>query len=483
MPSASLPPDLSLVQLEQEASELRRGHRERRRSTAARIVAHLPRMNGQSLDSVLDRPLALADARLVVAREYGFDNWASLTDHARIADRIAPFKPNPHFDSAVAAMDSGDLKRLGELIASDRALVCARSNFDPPYGYFTGATLLHHVAGNPDRGRLAGHLASMPANVVEVARFLLDSGADVHALTLGPNPCDTMGLLITSKQASDAGASGPLIDLLLERGAKLDLKKPGALDAPLANHAPRAAERMIELGAKPDVLAAAALGRIDFLSAAFDGEGRLRVRPRRRGKTMTEPDAIGLAMLFAYVREQSDALDFLIEKDGNWNMIGVNNGTALHRAAGSGDLAMVKRLVKKGADLSNRNNPFTATPLSWAYHGKQDAVCQWIRAHCDVDLHDAVSFDLREHVEARLREDPKSVDMRIDHWQVPQSTPLFWAAMMNREQVAKLLLERGADPNILAGNGLTALDVALEKGAAGIVMLIEQNGGQRSADL
>ena len=62
---------------------------------------------------------------------------------------------------------------------------------------------------------------------------------------------------------------------------------------------------MIELGAKPDILAAAALGRMDLLRAAFDDDGNLRSRPRRHGKTMTERDAIGLAMLYAYVREQT----------------------------------------------------------------------------------------------------------------------------------------------------------------------------------
>jgi len=53
-----------------------------------------------------------------------------------------------------------------------------------------------------------------------------------------------------------------------------------------------------------------------------------------------------------------------------------------------------------------------------------------------------------------------SVNKRIDHWDIPQSTPLHWAAGLNREELAKLLLEKGADPNILAGDGLTALDVA-----------------------
>ena len=240
---------------------------------------------------------------------------------------------------------------------------------------------------------------------------------------------------------------------------------------------------MIELGAKVDVLAAAALGRMDLLRAAFNDEGRLRSRPRRLGKTMTERDAIGLAMLYAYVREQSDAVDFLLEKDGNWNMIGVNNGTALHRAAGVGDLAMVRRLVAKGADVNDRNNPFNATPMSWADHAEQKAVVEWMREHCVVDLHDAVSFDLRDHVEARLREHPASVNDRIDHWRIPQSTALHWAASMNREEMAKLLLERGADPNILAGNGLTALDLADERGSTGVAKWVERHGGKRSSEL
>src|SRR5262249_21279585 len=148
---------------------------------------------------------------------------------------------------------------------------------------------------------------------------------------------------------------------------------------------------------------------MDWLRAEFNAEGELRSSLCRGGKTMAARDAIGLALLFAYVRDQHEAVDFLIEKDGNWNMIGVNNGTALHRAAWDGDLAMVQRLVAKGADLSNRNNPYTATPLSWAHHNKQDAVCRWIEQHCDIDLHDAVSFGLGAQVEARLREDPQSV--------------------------------------------------------------------------
>src|SRR6185369_16616984 len=113
------------------------------------------------------------------------------------------------------------------------------------YGYFTAATLLHHVARNP------GRPLPVPANIVDSARLLLEAGADVDAATLGPNGGTTLGLVITSKQASDADVSGPLIDLLLQHGAKLHMegvarvasvgRRRGPLDAALMNHAPRAA--------------------------------------------------------------------------------------------------------------------------------------------------------------------------------------------------------------------------------------------------
>ena len=498
----SLPPRPDLTQLKLQARELRQSHRQGELSVAARIAAHHPRMKGLPLEAVLAKPLALADAQLVLAREYGFENWGVLKRRIELAKRVAKFKPHSRFHEALAALKAGDLERIRNLTAEDRQLVHARTNLDPRYGYFAGATLLHHVAGNP-----GGWEQPMPKNIVEIARALLDAGADVNAETLGPNGGTTMGLLITSKQASDANLSGPLIDLLLEYGARLDLtsaaevvpdwRERSTLDSALINHAPRAAEKLIELGAKPDICAAAALGRMDLLRDCFDGTGRLRLRSFRQGRVMTDRDAIGLALLFAYVRGQQQAVDFLLAKDGNWNITGVNNGTVLHRAAWEGDLPMVRRLVAKGADMSNRDNPFNSTPLSWAQHNKQDEVFQWMRTHCAIDLHEAVCFDLREHIEARLLEDPTSINRRLDQWEIPQCTPIHWAAWPHyedvdgrhshdesvRKELVKLLLDKGADPNIVAGNGCTALDIADAAHAPTIAALLEQYRAKRTRDL
>lgn len=480
MRTRSLPPRPNLAQLRLQANELHQEHRSRQLTAAARIGAHHPRFNGQPLQAVLDAAFALADAQLVVAREYGFDTWTRLKQHVNLADLVAQHRPHQRFEDAVAALDDGDVDRLRRLVSEDPTLVQARTNLDPPFHYFTGATLLHHVAGNPDRGRLDGTRPPLPRNSAALARVLLEAGADVNAVTLGPNGGDTMGLLVTSKQASDADVVGPLVDVLLEYGARIDLTSDGCLDASLANHAPRAAEKLIALGARPDVLAAAALGRMDLLRGFFDSDGRLLSSPRRHGKEIPARDAIGLALLYAYVRHQPAAVEFLLEKDGNWDMIGANNGTALHRAAFAGDLPMVQRLVERGASTGNRNNPFNSTPLAWADHNKQLATVEWLRGHSAIDLHDAVSFDFREHIDARLREDPACVNRRIDHWDIPLSTALHWAAATGHDEAARILLDNGADPNVLSGDGRTPLDVADANGAARVGALIEGRGGART---
>jgi hypothetical protein len=290
-----------------------------------------------------------------------------------------------------------------------------------------------------------------------------------------------MGLILTSQQASAAHLSAALIDVLRAHGAALDLTTPGVLDAPLSNHAPQAAQALIALGAPVDLCAAAALGDLARVEAAFDGRGHLRERLWRHGRELPAREAIGLALLFAYVNRQPHVVDALFERDGDWNAIGVLNGTAMHRAAWAGDLEMVQRLVARGADPSDRRNPFTATAFGWAVHNRQPAIADWLRSMGLVDLHDAVAHDLIDDVQARVHDDPDAANRRRDHWNIPDGTPLHWAAARNRPLIARILLAHGADPNRPDGRGRTPLDYAVEQDASAVAAILVGHGGRRSA--
>ena len=52
-----------------------------------------------------------------------------------------------------------------------------------------------------------------------------------------------------------------------------------------------------------------------------------------------------------------------------------------------------------------------------------------------------------------------------------------------RESLVRYLLDHGADPNIVAGDGYTPLDVARTAGAARIVALIRDRGGKSAEEL
>jgi hypothetical protein len=384
--------------------------------------------------------------------------------------------PPSAFDTARAALYAGDIARLRELVAADPLLLHLRTEAKPPFGYFSGATLLHHVAGNPGWDDPGG----FGAPTVAIAELLLTAGASPDEATLGPPASTTMGLVITSRQASDARVSAPLIATLRAHGATLDLETPGVLDAPLSNHAPRAAEAMIALGARVDLCAAAALGDLERVEAAFDAAGHLRERIWRDGRELPSAEAIGLALLFAYVNRQPHVVNALFARDGDWNAIGVLNGTALHRAAWDGDLPMVERLIAKGADPHDRRNPFTATPFGWAVHNRQTAVAAWLRSRGLVDLHDAVAHDLTDDVEARLREDPDAVNRQRDHWNIRGGTPLHWAAARNRPLLARLLLAHGALVNATDARGWTPLDYAAAQDATAVAAILQQHLGRRS---
>jgi hypothetical protein len=311
----------------------------------------------------------LADARLAVARSYGFADWPALAAHA--AEAARPDSAVAWFESAVDATVDGDLERLSRLLRAHPDLVRARSSrvthFDPPVH---GATLLHYVAANG----VEDHRQRTPPNAVEVATMLLEAGSEADALAdMYGGRCTTMSLLVSSAHPAAAGLQAALIDVLVDFSASVDGAGAGAWVSPLMTALTfgyrDAADALVRRGARVDRLAAAAgLGRLEEagrLLASADGDERHR--------------ALALAAQHGHV----DVVRLLLDagEDSNrYNPKGHHgHSTPLHQAALAGQLDVVRLLVERGARLDQRDTIYHGTPLGWAIHGARTDVADYLR--------------------------------------------------------------------------------------------------------
>jgi ankyrin repeat protein len=330
----TVPIGIDLDQYKTQAKELLKGARSGLREALARLQAYRRSDN-----------FKLADAQLVIARENGFPGWTR-------------FKEYLLFRNAVEALDSGDVPRLEALLNAHPALIRYRCRIGEWYenGYFAGATLLYHVAGNPDRGPL-------PRNILDVARLLVSRDFDSKTAEY------TIELLLTSKRASEAGVALPLIDLLVKAGAKFDLDAPDVLGMPLLNVAPATAEALVGRGAKMDIRHAAALSKIEVMKSLLAE----RVAP-----AMLEE-----ALAFACIRGQAEAAALLSEHGAKGDVLVTPGGqtprTALHEAANRGHVDIVKILLAKGANAFIVEPRWGGTPAGWAEHGGHAEIAAMLR--------------------------------------------------------------------------------------------------------
>ncbi|HMI58919.1 MAG TPA: hypothetical protein VK511_12775, partial [Gemmatimonadaceae bacterium] len=302
-----LPIGIDVEQYKRQAKELLKDARLGDADAEARLREHHPERERAAAVA----KLKLADAQLVIARERGFASWARFAEYL-------------HFRNAVAALDAGDVKRLESILDSHPMVMRYECRVGEWYesGYFSGATLLWHLAGNPIRGPL-------PPNIVEVAGVLVSRHFDRKAAEY------TIGLLLTSKQASEAEVALPLIDLLARTGAHFDVRSDDVLSAPLLNHAPETARALARRGAPMELRHAAALGEIDALS--------------RMLAARVAQSALDDALIFACIRDQCEAAALLLDRGAKGDVLLTPGGqtprTALHEAANRGFAELVEMLL------------------------------------------------------------------------------------------------------------------------------------------
>jgi ankyrin repeat protein len=142
----------------------------------------------------------------------------------------------------------------------------------------------------------------------------------------------------------------------------------------------------------------------------------------------------------------------------------------LHEAAWKGNIAAIRQLVEAGADV-NAQDDMGATALYWAARGGHPPGPH--RCYTEKPSRPDVIAALLQ-----LGADPNLPDRR------PQGlgrssgwTPVFVALQHEQFRSARVLLERGADPNLLSDQGLSVMAMAAGEGAPReLISLIVEKG-------
>lgn len=351
MPVRPLPSKPSLAHLKYQAKDLLRDLAAHDLGAAQRMREFHPRFSAASDAEIFAAHLQLSDAQLAIARESGFPSWTrlkrhiekptlsdqlNLPHHERIEDAI--------FRRGVELLDAGDAEGLRAHLKQHPDLVHQRVVFEGG-NYFRNPALLEFVAENPIRH------GKLPPNIAEVAKVILDAGAEPSAVN------ETLGLVVTGKVVRECHVQVALIDLLCDYGADPDSAIHAALHGSSA-----AVDALIRRGACIDLPAAAALGNADEVR-------RMLPEATARDRHL----ALALAAQFGTVEIVRLLLD-AGEDPNRYNPVGCHShSTPLHQAASAGHLEVVRLLVERGARLDVKDILWHGTPADWAKHkGRKD---------------------------------------------------------------------------------------------------------------
>src|SRR5262245_20478186 len=439
MPSRPIPPRPSLEFDRKQAKTLLDALRRGEPGAARRFRDHHPRFGPGGKAS----GVALHDAQLVIAREYGFASWPRWKQfvEARQLDT------RERAAALVRAACEGDMRRAAMLLDVEpelerhdlyTACACGAAEHvarllarDPSMAVRRGGPLDREPILCACFSRFLRSDARRAAGIVRVARLLLDHGADANAhYRAGEHDWVQTALYGAAGIANNA----ELTRMLLEAGADVN-----------------------ELAGEPGLGAAAALGPEALYHASeFADVACLRLLLDASPPPHPCRVTYCLARMLDFENPAGVALYLDHGADPNFRIPWLRDRTHLHRAVANGrGPEIIRRLLEAGGD-PNVTDDRGLTPLRSALRLGREDVVALLRAR-GADETAVTPFDL-----AAGTVDP---DVLCD--------------AAGRNDVARLreLLEAGADPNALGGiDEMPALHSACWRGHARAVRMLLERG-------
>lgn len=299
----------------------------------------------------------------------------------------------------------------------------------------------------------------------EMVRFLLERGA---------KPDTTNHKLARALHyAAGSGHTG-IIRLLLARRARVDVAEMQQV-TPLGMAATHghvgAVQLLCEAGADPELadsagftplLTAAEKDHLDIVKYLLErGANRRAVTDARKGLLRVAATA-NARRVIEYLLANGEPVD------GHPSDI----CTPLHEAASSGHADTVALLLANGASLERVARGIPGTPLFWAVMSGPLLRQQATRAAQQSPLYRTIAIDDTKYVEiARLLLEKGA---QVDTAGAQGNTPLHVAAEHNLREMTALLLKHGARFDLANARGLTPRDIAHLKGHREIVTLLDQ---------
>jgi ankyrin repeat protein len=269
---------------------------------------------------------------------------------------------------------------------------------------------------------------------------------------------------------------------------------------------------LLDLGANTESLAAAGFSALDV--AALHGRSELAQVLLARGAKVRLPAAIALHRnedVQMLLRRDPDSLkpgcrwgslivraaecapgeviETLIRngaevnvKDSPKTAIDSTSGyTPLHAAAWNGNLSAIEVLMRHGADVRAREEKWRGTPAGWAdYAGHKEARDRILRG--PIDIIEAIQYGMADRVRTILDEEGAALNRGFHEYGLfPWDaegwyTPLAYAVVRSREEIVRLLLERGADRGLRSPKGETLSEFAHKAGHREIAAMLDVRG-------
>ena len=290
------------------------------------------------------------------------------------------------FYEAVEAIDAGDAEALQQLLAEHPELATARGYFDEYYEYpdFRGATLLHHLAGEPQR-------VPLPENAVELAAALISAGADPNAATY--DSISVLDMFIESDQLEWTESKPEMIRLLVTNGVDVNRNRGQILWDALRERNLALASMLVAEGATVDLRFAAAVNRVDLMAEFFDSDGQLKegishLYHPDPDTVLTAEQIVVEALNYAAYCGALEAAEFLLDRgaDANGYASGFSRfdrgSTPLHKTVMAGQLEIAQLLLARGADPLLGDRRFDVPPHGWAnFMNTSEALEELLREH------------------------------------------------------------------------------------------------------